>query len=280
MQSILSPEAETFSTPPSTPTLADSEIRPSLSRRSSRPSSLRLQQNASEWKPHVIVEESNGQPSPDLPPVANGHRVSGAKIPTPPTATQSGFSSASATRLNGAHDASDIVTSPASVNGLQGLNGVSSGVPLSSPLQYPALIPASAPPQFSTSTTIPNQPRTPRTQPMPSPCFVHSRLQDPSLNKWLEHNEPSPQDARVTKIAKLVEYPNGPVTPNNSATSEGYEFWHDEEGLVGHVTKQLAETAVGVREMSKQLGKFRSNCPFPTSSVYIEIVQVALEFTQ
>lgn len=250
MQSVLSPDVETFSTPPSTPIHAESEIRPSLSRRSSRPSSLRLQQNAAEWKPHVIVEESNGQPSPDLPQT-NGASRSGVKNPTPSTATQNGF--ASANGLNGIHSASGIANSIAHTNGDQGLNAVGVGIPLSSPMP---LAPMSEPPPVTSPGPTNLQPRTPRSQAMASPCFLHSRLQDPSMNRWSDQNEPVVQDARVGRAAKpMLEYPNGSATPNGGSNVEGYGFWHDEDGSAGSVTKQLAETAVGVREMSKQLGE-------------------------
>lgn len=60
----------------------------------------------------------------------------------------------------------------------------------------------------------------------------------------------------------MIDYPNGSALPNGSATSENYGFWHDEEGSAGSVTKQLAETAVGVREMSKQLGELHSELQY------------------
>ncbi|KAH8093884.1 ATP-NAD kinase [Cristinia sonorae] len=251
MQTVFSPDVETFSTPPTTPTVPDHDIRPSLSRRSSRPSSLRIQQNAQEWKPHIIVEESNGLISPAsvLPPSAytssSANGVSGAKNPTPSTATQRIFTNGLHTPMNGEHT----------------LNGVGSpgrGVPLSSPN---TLAPIS--PNPLAQVTSPQLPRTPRThvQPMSSPCFVHSRLQDPSLNRWLDNQtQAEPQDARVGSVGRPVAgYPNGTgsITPSGSGNVEGYGFWHDEEGSAGSVTKQLAETAVGVREMSKQLGRTR-----------------------
>ncbi|THH28629.1 hypothetical protein EUX98_g5561 [Antrodiella citrinella] len=249
MHSVLSPnEVETFSTPPTTPIHAEPEIRPSLSRRSSRPSSLHLQHNASaEWKPDIIVEDSTGQPSPDLPQLnGRGAPPPGVKISTPSTATQSGFSS---TRI-----ASATMDPLANTNSELKLNGVGHGagiVPLSSPA---TLAPVAGPTPQVTSPTSNTQPRTPRSQAMASPCFVHSRLQDPSMSK----RSPAVQDTRFEQDRKpMIDYPNGSALPNGSATSENYGFWHDEEGSAGSVTKQLAETAVGVREMSKQLGRTR-----------------------
>lgn len=87
MQAVFSPmpETETFSTPPSTPTVADNNIldRPSLSRRNSRPSNLRISQSAANWTPGVVVDN---QPSPDT--------TMSTKVPTPSTAVPP---------LNGAH---------------------------------------------------------------------------------------------------------------------------------------------------------------------------------
>ena len=77
IQHVLSPaaDAETFSTPPSSPVDRNILDRPSLSRRGSRPTNLRIQQSAAEqWKPDVVLDN---QQSP------NGMS---AKVTTPATA--------------------------------------------------------------------------------------------------------------------------------------------------------------------------------------------------
>lgn len=240
MQSILSPDVETFSTPPSTPPiLDDADLRPSISRRSSRPSSLRIQQNAPEWKPHIIVEGHNGQPSPEyLPPVirANGRH------PTPHTATQGSFRSANAVPGS--------ATGPfsAAMNRDHGLNGVGLVAPLSAPLSTAPAIGIS--PLLSPGIPVP--PRTPRTQPMTSPCFVHSRLQDPSMNK----PQPVAQDGRLARLNRLNLPTPGTSTPNGGSASDANDIWLEEEAPASSVTRQLAETAVSVRETSKKLGEY------------------------
>lgn len=282
MQSVLSPDVETFSTPPTTPLVQETDIRPSLSRRSSRPSSLRLAQGAGEWRPHVIVEESTGSPSPDLPPsagaAANG-RASGVKNPTPLTAIQSAFSTASGYSADIASAASSRSFAHL-MNGAQSANG--SGGDPAHPSSSPSGLapnPSASQQQLSSSNPANTNPRTPRSQAMSSPCFVHSRLQDPSFSKWLEHNQISTQeDSRIGRIGKSYPTYSGSVTPNggSSASGEGYEFWHDEEGSVSNVTKQLAETAVGVREMSKQLGESSRVVHF-VAGTHTTICKVALE---
>ncbi|TCD65091.1 hypothetical protein EIP91_003100 [Steccherinum ochraceum] len=259
MQSILSPDVETFSTPPSTPILSESNIRPSLSRRSSRPSNLHLAHNTGEWRPDIILESSNGQPSPDLSKANANGRITGVKNPTPHTATQSGFSSASVNGVNGLHSASPHPASSASMNGNLATVNIGVGVSLSSSSSESLAPTISATPAGTSPgavNTQTHQPRTPRSQAMSSPCFVHSRLQDPTVNKWLEQNQPITQEARLGRVEKpAVGYPNGSLTPSSSV--EGYGFWPDAEDSASSVTKQLAETAVGVREMSKQLGRTR-----------------------
>ncbi|KAH9929629.1 ATP-NAD kinase [Epithele typhae] len=58
-----SPDNETFSTPPSTPSMPDS-IRPSISRRTSRPSQLHIMQNSSDCS--VVVEQQSPEISARL----------------------------------------------------------------------------------------------------------------------------------------------------------------------------------------------------------------------
>lgn len=97
---------------------------------------------------------------------------------------------------------------------------------------------------------------------MRSPCFVHSQLQGPSLTGWLKSKQQKiTQEARIDGPPKAAENVNvvGQSYPDGSLTEPAYEngYQHheeEEEETAGSLTKQLAETAVGVREMSKQLG--------------------------
>lgn len=91
-----------------------------------------------------------------------------------------------------------------------------------------------------------------------SPCFVHSHLDKGTLlADWLrnKHHVVDNSDVGVAKSLQLL-------TPNRTAQmstfGSGYES-NDEDEFSGSLTKQLADTAVGVREMSKQLGAFLSH---------------------
>jgi NAD+ kinase len=96
---------------------------------------------------------------------------------------------------------------------------------------------------------------------MESPCFVHSHLdKGASLTDWLYNKQPlltRDTDVGVSKSLQhtdgVLPYTKGSITPPNSSTVENDV--DDEDGFAESLTKQLAETAVGVREMSKQLGQ-------------------------
>lgn len=81
-----------------------------------------------------------------------------------------------------------------------------------------------------------------------SPCFVHSHLDKGALlSDWLrnKHHVVESSDVGVAKSLQRLTSP----------AQSGYDS-NDEDEFVGSLTKQLADTAVGVREMSKQLGAF------------------------
>lgn len=230
---MFSPEHETFSTPPSSPmpTIDDHNIldRPSLSRRSSRPSNLRIQQSLSDWKPDIVLD--NGQ-SPDASTLMHGAANQAAT-------TNKGSTPLTAVPLNS--------SKPAMNGDSRMTNGLAPAHPV-------AII-------------GPKSPRPPHPQqaiaPMRSPCFVHSQLQGPSFTEWLKvKQQKASQESRIDGPPKVVEdvhhigqgYQNGIVS--SPRYEEGYyQHEEDEEETAGSLTKQLAETAVGVREMSKQLGK-------------------------
>ena len=84
-------------------------------------------------------------------------------------------------------------------------------------------------------------------KPMNSPCFVHSHLdQGASLADWLRNKQ---ADNPHLGVAKSLLTPQSNVNAGNI---------HEEDDVIGgSLTEQLAETAVSVREMSKQLGRAR-----------------------
>ncbi|KAJ3988260.1 hypothetical protein F5890DRAFT_521353 [Lentinula detonsa] len=209
-----SPDFETFSTPPTTPgfsALQGTSIRPSLSRKGSRPSSLHLAQQG--WNPDIVVEESS---------------------PVLTRKTENG-------QLNPSLMSRDQTATPTS--------SVSSRAPSTLPV---------APSSSSSSTMHSVNGHTHR--PLDSPCFVHSQLdKGASLNEWLRDKQDvifneNPTDARVEKS---LQDSSPTSTSGMSSTSSLISSLDDEDEFGGNLTKQLAETAVGVREMSKQLGRAR-----------------------
>lgn len=212
-------ESETFSTPPSSPVDHNILDRPSLSRRGSRPTNLRIQQAASaQWTPDVVLDTQS----------PNGMSAN-SKIPTPSTAIPHINGNGKATANGGPHVASAL-----------------------SPLVAP------------TSAGAIKSPRPPHLQsqrqasPMRSPCFVHSQLQGPSFTEWLRAKHiNATQEARVEGpkggVASAIgaSYPDGTIS-DGPLVQQDFEL--EVEESANSLTKQLAETAVGVREMSKQLG--------------------------
>ncbi|KAG1844169.1 ATP-NAD kinase-like domain-containing protein [Suillus subalutaceus] len=103
--------------------------------------------------------------------------------------------------------------------------------------------------------------------PMPmsakSPCFVHSHLdKGASLQDWLEvhskDNEVLGSDVGVAKALQQHHRPPHHVElPCPDGGSHAFSENDDSDTYGGNLTRQLAETAVGVREMSKQLGRAR-----------------------
>ena len=97
---------------------------------------------------------------------------------------------------------------------------------------------------------------------MRSPCFVHSQLQGRSFTEWLKgKHQKAQQEARIDGPPKVGDVkPLGEGYSNGTISDPAYETGYmqveeDEDETAGSLTKQLAETAVGVREMSKQLGE-------------------------
>jgi NAD+ kinase len=203
MSQLLSPDNDTFSTPPTTPGPgALQSIKPSLSRRSSRPTSIQTGQTT--FAPNIILEKSSPQVS----------KVNGEELTSP----------------------IDQAT-------------ITPRLPTDIPL------PPSEQPKHN------GKPR----HVMDSPCFVHSQLdKGASLSEWLQSKQAAFSDKGDVGVARSLQRSNGAapelISQNSSpSSSEGIadvsDFGDDDsEDYRASLTKQLAETAIGVREMSKQLG--------------------------
>ncbi|KAF9467262.1 ATP-NAD kinase-like domain-containing protein [Collybia nuda] len=180
-------------------------IRPSLSRRSSRPTSLHI--NQAEWASDIVLEAG----SPNISKKPNATL-------SPPSVTQ------------------DRTTTPRS-----------------------SAIEVSSPPQEDSRPI--HDPR----KAMDSPCFVHSHLdKGASLTDWLRNKQHALIGGTDVGVAKSLQQkhsgiPQQTYSPStlSSASSSLVASDEDEDDFGGSLTKQLAETAVGVREMSKQLGRAR-----------------------
>ncbi|KAJ7755704.1 ATP-NAD kinase-like domain-containing protein [Mycena maculata] len=93
-------------------------------------------------------------------------------------------------------------------------------------------------------------------QPMHSPCFVHSHLdKGVSLTDWLRTRQNGLNDTLSSAGSSLSS--NGYSLSSSSSGTNSAIDSPDEDDFSTSLTKQLAETAVGVREMSKQLGRAR-----------------------
>ncbi|KAK7692867.1 hypothetical protein QCA50_004502 [Cerrena zonata] len=227
MPGLFSPNTDIFTTPPTTPTVAE-EIRPSLSRRQSRPSSLRIQHSA---VPDIILDH---QTSPEPSNQTQG------KGSTPLTATLASYhNGANGSYVNGYHP-----------NG-QNSSSSSQNTHLQSPFTQ-----AHGSSQQVTSTE--GQPlRSPRpSSAMTSPCFVHSQLQGPSFTDWLQNTQAKTNGSGLISSGKPY-MPHYDGASDYSYDGNEHHLQLDEDDSTSSLTKHLAETAVGVREMSKQLGRTR-----------------------
>ncbi|KAJ7497121.1 ATP-NAD kinase-like domain-containing protein [Mycena latifolia] len=95
-------------------------------------------------------------------------------------------------------------------------------------------------------------------QPMHSPCFVHSHLdKGVSLTDWLRTRQNGINDTlSSTESRSSLSSTSYSLSSSSSGTNSVIDS-PDEAEFSSSLTKQLAETAVGVREMSKQLGRAR-----------------------
>lgn len=177
LSALLSPDAEHFSTAPSTPNQpVEIQIRPSLSRKTSRPSNLQF--DSGDWDTGIVVDR---QPSPGVTTIVSGSEI-------------------------------DVTIT----------NG--------------------------TSVSLLTQRPSPRMHPTKSPCFVHSHLdKGASLSDWLRSKQRPDQPALLN--GNSISKPRPAQLSQDRLNDEA-----EEEEEHTSLTAQLAETAVGVREMSKQLG--------------------------
>jgi NAD+ kinase len=202
------PENEVFSTPPSTPrdflvkaATAEPPIRPSLSRKTSRLSSLHI----SHFAPDVVLDQISPENSRS-PPVA-----------------------VAVTDTNG--------------------NGTYM-IPPQANANEPNSLPSSA---GSSSSDSPLH----ISDAMHSPCFVHSNLdKGASLADWIRGKQVYGAELGVSKSLQspMIDQTSIHRHKHDSRRAEYLEEYGDEDETGASLTKQLAETAVGVREMSKQLG--------------------------
>lgn len=245
-----SEELEIYSTPPTSPTISrtnsyamdldttamnslptESVIRPSLSRRGSRPSMVptltSLKTNIT-WDCDIAVVKrspADADASGTKKVTREGHDNTIATSPTIAEATVITH------QLDGSPTPVSISSSPSSFD------------------------------------SIP-YPMDPSFLPTKSPCFVHSHLdKGASLQDWLHARESEVSIGSDVGVARSLQQsqrfrhqgdqaastPVGlPCRDHASRILSGTEDDDDPHGR--SLTKQLAETAVGVREMSKQLG--------------------------
>ncbi|KZT67205.1 ATP-NAD kinase [Daedalea quercina L-15889] len=251
MQSMHSPDTDVFSTPPSTPGV--DALPPSLRRRTSRPSHLRIQHAAPDWANNIVLDQ---QQSPDLKrthpsprPCANGSHSSSATANVTATATQTAVSaSASESDALGTGPGASL-THPAGLAASPSLalpgRPHHTHAPPSALHHHPS---PSPPPSPSPSPSLSLSPRT-----ATSPYFVHSQLQGVSIQDFLHAKK-----CKAIHDARMEHARNCPSDSDPYSARSSSEFdAADDDYDAGSLTRQLAETAVGVREMSKQLGRTR-----------------------
>jgi len=219
----MSEEVETYSTPPSSPVLvdvlADNIIRPSLSRKNSRASLLSSSLSLSSLHTNITWHHD----------VVLEQQSPAVASKTPRLGHDPDYGAAR-------HDftvTSQFVGSP----------GVSSGSNSSS--------------SCSPSSFV-SMPIDPKNMSAKSPCFVHSHLDKGALlQHWFrtKDNETLAAGVGVAKSLKQHRPQQSVELPCPEGGSHSLLGEDEEDEYGGSLTKQLAETAVGVREMSKQLGE-------------------------
>ncbi|KAF9264206.1 ATP-NAD kinase [Marasmius fiardii PR-910] len=92
-------------------------------------------------------------------------------------------------------------------------------------------------------------------RPIDSPCFVHSQLDKGAFPEWLRNKQNGILGTEPFDGSSKNWQSNG--NSSHSSPSSISESYDDDSDFGSNLTRQLAETAVGVREMSKQLGRAR-----------------------
>lgn len=246
-----SPDVDVFSTPPTTPMTSEppseSALRPSLSRTMSRPSNLHISQPAADYKPDILLDTQSPQILPSTessPQSASPQPVSGGIGQTPANSLSNQH------LINRGHDSHAKI--PTTI-----------GHTFNNRTLEPSL---------DSTAALLHRSHTHSQSPTMSPCFVHSNLdKGASFSEWLNTSDgfprisiaPALQPNSVHKAParRYRKLDNGQVIliPYEDEELEHVfdaSDYEDDEGN-GSLTKKLAETAVGVREMSKQLGRAR-----------------------
>ncbi|KAH8992770.1 ATP-NAD kinase [Lactarius hatsudake] len=240
---LYSPDVDVFSTPPTTPmseSPSEPVIRPSISRTASRPSNLHISQTAADFKPDILLDTQSPQilssvkssPQSAIPQPGSRHT---------PASSHSGRDSG--------HDSNAKIPTTAD-----------------RPITNQTLEPSS-----DSTAPLPRS-HTYSQSPTMSPCFVHSNLdKGASFSEWLNTSNGFPRisiapalqptSAHKAPSRRYRKLDNGQVIlmPYEDEEHEhvfDVSDYEDDDGN-GSLTKKLAETAVGVREMSKQLGRAR-----------------------
>lgn len=295
-----SDDCDTFSTPPSSPLTAsssmssfsdampsaDTHAKPLLVRRNSRPTSLILDGSQPEWTSDVELEAASPNEGADrqtrLVQSSNAKTLSSLS-PTSSTVANSSLrkpasvSVSDPPRLSSSDDSQQQQLTPQALRTPHG----STPTNLYRQTQRSQMASAQSGP---TLMGDPTQKRHDQSQhqfqaPLKSPCFVHSLLdKGASLSDWFKTKEGMVQHIGVARSLEGAQ--PTPVSPKSihvqqhhkeSTNEMGFSYpssessspseFEDEDDNTGSLTRQLAETAVGVREMSKQLGGWCS-CSF------------------
>lgn len=208
----------------------------------SRPQSLALEQTPSDWHHDLVLDEQS----------------------SPAASTDSTTSTTSSSLQNG--------TPPDHLP-----------TPLMSSNKSAMLAAEPSPRNLRLSTAVaphsshlhPHQPHHTVYQALKSPCFVHSLLEKgASFSDWLhrsQHNrQTSTADVPAPVPYQAESHPRLPsrtptqlhpattnrlTEPSPPSDLEDFKDGDEEEDSSSSLTRQLAETAVGVRELSKQLGE-------------------------
>ena len=263
-----SPDLDVFTTPPTTPMTSEppSEpiLRPSLSRTVSRPSSLNISETAGDFKPDILLESQSPQR------VSSESSVSAT---TPQFVLTDSDSVVNGHQMTNGHPKSPSDSSGHGPHSRPRISTISS---TDSPVENRALL--------TSQESVASSSHAHSHSPMTSPCFVHSNLdKGASFSDWLKSSNGFPARVDVAPILRstAADWPqatprhyrkleNGQVIPipyeddkvENVFDASDYDY-EDDEGSAS-LTKQLAETAVGVREMSKQLGALlEASSPLP-----------------